>query len=310
MIHAFRFSVKRACAILFLLLLFALFLSRPSLAPKAAEDGISLCLGTVIPCLFPFLVLGGMLSSLGFPALLGRVLGRPFRLLFGIGEAGACAYLFGLLSGFPGGAAMTVKLRDDGLLSDEEAARLVAIGAVPSPAFTIGGIGAGMLGDAKKGAAIWGILVLSTLLCGLFLRLLSPIGKKSAGSGKTPPPRPLPILFAESVSAAVRALAPVCGAIVFFSILASFLSSVFGAHGQLLLFLGGFLELTSGCARAAAFLPEALAPAVLSCFCAFAGCSVHAQIAMLVGDRFSLGPYFAVRLASVTVCLLLSLLFL
>ena len=69
-----------------------------------AEEGIALCLHSVLPSLFPFFVLSSMLLSLGFAESLGRVLFPLMNGLFHLGGNGASALALGHIAGSPTGA--------------------------------------------------------------------------------------------------------------------------------------------------------------------------------------------------------------
>jgi nucleoside recognition membrane protein YjiH len=72
--------------------------------------GLLLCVRTVIPSLFPFMVLSEWMVATGCGCLLGRLCEKPMRRLFGISGAGACALVMGLICGFPIGTKTAVSL--------------------------------------------------------------------------------------------------------------------------------------------------------------------------------------------------------
>ncbi|MEE0969106.1 MAG: sporulation protein, partial [Clostridia bacterium] len=74
-------------AFLFLILAVSTFISlllSPDIAIGYARSGLALCARTVIPSLFPCMVLSGLMVELGLPELLSRLFARPMKLLFGI----------------------------------------------------------------------------------------------------------------------------------------------------------------------------------------------------------------------------------
>ena len=102
-----------------------LLLCRESVAAQGVRDGIDLCITSVIPALFPFFAAAQLLVSLGAAEVLGRGAGPLFRRLFGIGGAGASAFLLGLIGGYPVGAKTTESLVRQGLLPPEDGALLL-----------------------------------------------------------------------------------------------------------------------------------------------------------------------------------------
>ena len=104
-----------------------LLLCRESVAAQGVRDGIDLCITSVIPALFPFFAASQLLVSLGAAEVLGRGAGPLFRRLFGIGGAGASAFLLGLIGGYPVGAKTTESLVRQGLLPPEDGALLLKV---------------------------------------------------------------------------------------------------------------------------------------------------------------------------------------
>ena len=73
-------------------------------ATESAREGIDLCLRTVIPSVFPFFVLSGILNSY----LLGRTLPflRPVSKLCSVPNGGDSLLLLGYITGYPVGAQL------------------------------------------------------------------------------------------------------------------------------------------------------------------------------------------------------------
>ena len=94
-------------------------------AAEAVRRGVTLCLTSVIPALFPFFAVSSLLVSLGAGDA-ARVLERPFRALFRCGGAGAAAFLLGMIGGYPVGAATVASLVRQGDVSPAEGRRLLA----------------------------------------------------------------------------------------------------------------------------------------------------------------------------------------
>ena len=81
--------------------------------------GIRLSVYTVIPSVFPFMVLSSMIVGYGvFDRI--TVLSRPFERLFRVNKNGLCAFLCGILCGFPLGAKCASEAYTQGLLTKDE----------------------------------------------------------------------------------------------------------------------------------------------------------------------------------------------
>ena len=73
-------------------------------AVSAAGRGLQLCLETVVPSLFPFLVAARLFTGSGAAQWCARVLGPVMGPAFGLPSNGAAAVVLGLLGGYPVGA--------------------------------------------------------------------------------------------------------------------------------------------------------------------------------------------------------------
>lgn len=234
----------RVCfyACLFLCGLLIWFLADAARVRAAASEGLLLCGRSVIPALFPFMAASTMLVSMGFgewaaPRLAGLMA------LYRLPGAAGSALLLGLVGGYPIGARTAAELHKKGLLTTDEAERLLGFCNNSNPVFLISVLGGGVFGSSRTGIYLWLIHVLSALTTGFFFR----------GTGK--PPRrqrlsrnipcqesSLPAAFVEGVRSACGNMISVCGFVIFFYVLASPLTALGGPLGTGLV---GFLELFS-----------------------------------------------------------------
>ena len=98
-----------------------LFLAEAGFVRAAAAEALSLCAGSVIPALFPFLVVSSLLLSLGLGELLSPMLAGLMEPLFRVDGVGSSALLLGLVGGYPIGAKTAADLYRGGRLSRPEA---------------------------------------------------------------------------------------------------------------------------------------------------------------------------------------------
>lgn len=132
-----------------------------------ALSGLVLCAGTVIPAVFPFMVLGDAVSHFIMNTGLG-VLESPLYKFFGLTRAEGAIGICGLICGFPAAARIAAEAYQDGKLSNSDAIRISALTSNPSPPFIIGAVGAGLLSDKSQGIALLISLLVSVLVTGLF----------------------------------------------------------------------------------------------------------------------------------------------
>ena len=195
------------------------FLADAANVRQAAFDALKLCAASVIPALFPFLVVTGLLISLGFGAWASPTL-APLMSLYRLPGTAGSALLLGFLGGYPVGARTAADLYRLGLLTKNETERLLTFCNNANPAFLLSVLGVGVFHSTRAGVWLLLIHILSALLTGLIFR-----GRDAA---RTAPPD-VPTLsdtpsgffpaFVDAVGNAASAMLRVCAFVVFFSVL-------------------------------------------------------------------------------------------
>lgn len=292
-------GARRYVPLLLVGALFLLLLMRADAAMEGARRGITLTLGTLLPSLFPFLVLSDLLVTLGAGEMLGRWLKKPLRRLFGVSGGGAAAFLLGTLCGFPTGAATAVALRKKGVVSGKELGRLFLFVNNPSPGFLISVVGGAMLGNAAAGAALFAATTLSSVLIGITLRLLAgPVPEEPDISTATAP-LPSPGDVGASVKRGFFTMLQVASLVIFFSTVTATLTSVLQTAAvprALEVLLVGLLELTSGIHAAVTALSPESAFLLAAFFAGFSGFSVCMQVlAVAEGEGLRPWPYLLAK---------------
>lgn len=202
-------------------------------------------------------------------------------------------FSWGLWAATRWGAAYIADMRRQGLVSLEEAERLMGFCSNSGPAFLVGSIGAGVFGSARLGVGLYIIHVLAAAITGLFFR----VDGKCRGNAPAAPRESGGALI-ESVRQAAQSILSVCGFIVCFCVIIGLLD----AHGMFSLLAGqlaqitglelhaaraalsGFLELGSGIGamRGLAVSPANLA--IAAGIVGWGGVSVHFQTYAVLAD--------------------------
>lgn len=242
-------------------------------AVSGASEGLTLCIRTLIPSLFPFFVLSAMLTD---------------------SLSGGGLLLAGILGGYPVGAANAARAYRAGKLDKEEARRMVVLCNCAGPSFLFGVLGP-VLGSVRDSALLWGVYLLGVLS----LWMLFP---KSAAREM---PR-CPIRLQQAVWASIRAMAGVCGWVILFRVVLAVLDRwvlwLLPDWGRVLIF--GILELSNGC-LALARLEPGLRFVMAAGMLGFGGLCVMLQTAS-VTEGISLGLHFPGKIFQGTVCMLLA----
>ncbi len=253
---------------------------------SGATEGITLCLQTVIPSLFPFFVLSAMVTagltrySIRFLSPIGRLLRIP--------DGSEGLWLIGMLGGYPVGARAIRKANQDGFLSDSNFRRMMAFCSNSGPAF-IFGIGSHLFSDGFWCWLIWSIHVVSAVI----VAVLTPGGDRDRMTPKCVPS----VTIGEALESAIKTMSLVCGWVILFRIIIAFCQRWFlWALPQpvRMLFLG-LLELANGCTLLCSIPEESIRFVFFSVFLGFGGLCVTMQTWSLC-DGKHLNMYLAGKL--------------
>lgn len=292
--------------LLFLLLgLFALsLLLFPTESAQAARQGLSLCLETVLPSLFPFFVLSSLCISTGAAAAFGRALEPVMRPLFGLSGAGAGALALGLTGGYPVGARSVAELYRDGALSRQEAERLLAFCNNAGPGFVMGICGGAVFHSTRAGLYLYLTHVAAAVLTGILLRRKQPLRLRTAEQRKrNPAPRRLAAAFPAAVRDSFAAAWSVCGYVVIFAVLLRFATAALPGAAL----LPGLLELTNA---VLSLTPDRQGFVACAVLLGWGGLSVHAQtLSVLEDSGLSANTYFLGKITQAALSAPLALLF-
>ncbi len=299
---------------LFILVAFLLILCSSDVAIEYMKKGLILCATAVVPALFPFMVISELIVSSGIGVRASRLFARPMRRLFGVGEAGAAAYILGLVCGFPIGAKTAVSMYDRGCISKEELERLMTFCNNPGSAFVISAVGVALLGNKRIGIALYLSVILSSILIGL-------VGKYFLGYKRENAPRQSLIIHSDfsikSITDAVQSSAismlTVCAYVTFFSALVGCIGALLSRlemPQEITACIFGFFELSSGVGEAAELGGRVRSILLCALFVGWSGLSVAFQIMSVAAGRdISFKPFFIAKAAQGILCALFTSLF-
>lgn len=207
-------------------------------AAYGATEGIALCLRTVIPSLFPMMVLTSLLTQ----SLFGQripLLGKMHTYL-GMPPGSEGYFIAGLLGGYPIGARCIAQAHQEGKLTKQDAEHMLGFCSNAGPAF-IFGICSTFFESSAAAWLLWGVHILSCITVGILTEnkpsTQSRISKQASPS------------LTDTVKESVKVMGIVSGWIVIFRVIIRFLQSwvlwLFPDSIQVL--ISGIIELTNGC---------------------------------------------------------------
>ena len=312
--------MKKLLYILASLGIFAALLIFPKAAAEAVKDGLIMCAQVIIPSLFPFFIATNLLNELGASKLISNAL-APFGAKIGISGHGVSAFIIGVTGGYPLGAAYIARLRSQGLISRDEASRLIVFCNNSGPAFIVGAAGVGVFSSAAAGFFLYAVHIFAALIFGVMASPKAPCDicyDEDIFS---------PVSFSAAITASVRRSADsvigVCAFVVAFSALNGVLDGMditWILSGELSYRLGaelcwcrawlsGILELGNGIGTMAGLEIRPINLALAAFILSWGGLSVHFQtFAMISGTDIKTARYMIGRLIIAIIAASLALL--
>ena len=290
--------MKRRLTLWFSLIALLVLILDPTTTQQGATDGISLCIRTVIPALFPFLVLSSILTN----ALQGnqsRILRRIGKILR-IPDGYESIWLIGLLGGYPIGAKCIADAVSQDGLSYLDAERMLCFCSNAGPAF-IFGLGIHLLCDIRYAFLVWGIHIISSAV----VAFLTPGVFNSASAKQIQRSTNISLV----VNKAVQTMAMICGWVVLFRILITVI------HQRILFILGdkmfpifsGILELTNGCSMLQNYSIFSIRLVLMSGFLGFGGLCVAMQTHTILSNAgVSFTPYLPAKITQAAISIIVS----
>ncbi len=301
------------------LYLTALLLTFPALSLEYALTGLTLWFTKMIPVLFPFMVLSGIMIRMNMTERFVGLLHPLLHCLYGTSKNGSYVILMGFLCGFPMGAKVAGELREAGKLSLWESARLLYfcnnIGPIYFLSYVIPTLG--ISEPVLPFLTMYGV----PLLYGLLLFHMPHLGhRRNPAANRTAPlpdrvSRPqttstgkkVTLLSAieDSIGSGLSSIARLGGYMVFFNLLNILFVPFSRVPSFLTQFYNCILEITSGIDRSGQSMPY-----LVLIMLPFGGFSCLCQTySMIRGTDLRIRPYLFHKLAQTAITALCYFLF-
>lgn len=278
----------------FTLTITVLMLIYPEESVQYARESLTLCADTVIPALFPFFILSGLLIYSGFCSLPATLLKPVMKPLFNVNENGSGAFILGIISGYPLGAVTACRLYEAGYLSKYETERLLSFCNNSGPLFILGAMGICMFHSSKIGFLLYVAHLLAAVTVGIFFRFYKKNKHTAPDSQLSSPQKDLSGIYSQVMESSVSTILTICGSVVFFGAVAKLVTAHLPLTPVLRATLSALFEMSGGIGEISS-LQISLANRLLLSGIAvgFAGISVHLQVVSVLSRyNLSLFPYF------------------
>lgn len=249
----------------------------------------------VFPSLFPFLVLSSLLINYGFVELCAKLFKPIMNHLFKVNENASFVFIMSLLSGFPSNSKYTKELYLKGILTEEEASKVLMFTHFSNPLFILGTIGI-FLNNKKIALLVLFCHYITNIVIGLIFRKFMPSKDNSIQLDR----KPLSFgnALREAVVTTINTLLLILGTITVFLVLSTIIHKQFSLSPFIQTMISGFLEMTQGLKFASLLNTDLRTKATLmTMFLSFGGLSVHMQVLSIISDtKIKYMPFFIARL--------------
>ena len=262
-----------------------LLLHYPNAMATGISRGLSICSTVIIPTLYPFMLLAGLLANAPICRHPDRVLTAITRRLFGLPGCCGPAIVLSLVGGYPAGAIAIAQLRRRGQITEEETQRMTTFCVNGGPGFIISTVGAGLLGNVRAGVLLFVAQVTVSMIFGV---LLGKGNRHTPDTAHAPLPPRKPV--AQIVSDTCASLLAMCGFVVLAAMGLALAEGCGLAHGLAAVcksntatvsaVLAAITEVSCGCIALSG--SGLLAPLWLSLTLSWGGLSVQGQLAAVL----------------------------
>lgn len=243
----------------------------PEAVKNGVNEGLSICFYTIIPSLFPFMVLSTYAVKSNILSPVYKWFSAPVGLLFRQPASSISVIALSMIGGFPIGIKMTNDLYMKGQISKEQSQRLCLFCINAGPAFVITAVGTNMLKSTKAGIIIYSSLCISSLISGI---ISSVVGEKNQEKYKFKNENPLQLTsLSASVTDSLYTVFGICAWIVLFSAITMCIKET-GNFNKTYIYVVSFFEITKGCS----LLIDEISLPFITGLIGFGGICVHCQV--------------------------------
>jgi len=298
-------------SLLLTLLFLALLFMFPSLSVKGAKEGLLLWFNTIIPTLFPFILITNILRELDGIKFFQKIFGHFIQKLFRTSPNSSYPIIAGILCGYPMGAKTIADTYDSGYITFKEANYLLTFCNNPSPMFIINFI---ILTNLKETALIipfFVIIYLSTYLSAKIHYLIDKVKPQNIIIKATEYKEGKSGFFDRCIIDSFELLCKIGGYLMLFSIFNQYVSSLPILSETHKMIVSGFLEQTTGLALLGQSTLDITIKIVLSItITCFGGLAITAQTYSVIhGKGLSIKKYLIGKMLNALLAFILSLIY-
>lgn len=232
--------------------------------------GLSLCVTTLVPSLFIFMVIAQYISGSNTIAVISKPFEKIVSKTLNLPKESVSVMLLSLIGGYPIGARCLSALYESGELSQEQAKKLSLIAVSSGPGFVINFVGSALLQNKSAGVILLVSQIMAFFVVAIFVGRFVKVNDEnvavSISHQKTD--------IVTSVEKGCKGCINMCALVISFTALLYLCDEVFKNHSSLCKALSATLEVTTACTRLVGEYPLYIISAVIG----FGGICVHTQV--------------------------------
>lgn len=269
-------KIKKAIVILLVISFGIMCVIYHNSVQSAIVGAIDRCIYTLVPSLFAMTVFSSVIAKNGVFSRLS--------FLFPTSSEITQAFIFSNIGGYPIGAKMLKDSVESGRLSEKEASEALCFCYASGPAFSVGIIGEAMFSSTFMGSCAFA----TVFLVNLTLYILYSIKTRRKGKQLYANIDISTSDIVDSVADASRSIVKICSMVLFFAAIQGIISSII-AYDKLFYFTP-FLDITNISELKNISFEAACV------YLSFGGICVIMQLCAIIGNSFSMKPFFAMLL--------------
>lgn len=200
-----------------IIFLCATIIITPKISALGVKIGLNFCSNTLIPSLFPFMVLSSFVVKSGIAENIGYLLEPITKLIFKLPGCTATTILMSLIGGYPTGAIGVNELYHQKKISTKQAEQMLCFTVGAGPAFVFGAVCSQFTHNHLIGTIIFSSQVLTSLILGIFIGLYSHNITDNPPSQLESTPKNFSCALVESCLESAKSMFNMCAFVILFS---------------------------------------------------------------------------------------------
>ena len=283
-----------------------LILLNKSLVSKTIITSFSIWFNTLVPSMFPMIILSDILISYNFTEYIPKKIINLISKIFNISNSASLIIILSMISGFPTNAINIKNAYDKNLISKKESEHLLLFNHFPNPLFILETIGNFYLNNNTYGIIILISLILSNIIIGILFRNKNNYSTNNYISKNTKSQN-FGNILSNSITKTINSLLMISGTITLFLILSTLIINVFKLNSYLSIIVQGILEMTMSIAALTSLNINDITKVIISTIIiSFGGLSIHLQVFSSLEEKIKYKNYFIGRIYQTLIAALIS----